>query len=291
MAKNKFIRVDFFKVHVAHGSTITNAYDGFSEMINGSIPTVFTNKGYTRELYKLAETTSSAIYGSFRKFRDDDLPLISSIGGDEEDLVLEDGQGIVEQNCFIFYPTINVLAMHFNTHANHFSRLAETLTSLWGSKVELSTMITSDEFRRINNPNSTLVAFNAKIPKPNNPDLLPDPDDFARDSLELLDRANGDYLDIKISVDRRFNGGMKRLVGLKNALATFKAYDPQKLFATIDEGGIISEIDLIAQRIKRVKRIEITGRHISRIALYKIIHDAYLDAEVDINEYLNIQID
>ena len=113
MAKIKQIRVDFFKVHVAHGGRITNAYDGFLEMINGAISTVFTNKGYTRELYKLSETTSGGIYGSFRKFRDDDLPRISAIGGDEEDLVLQDGQGIVEQNCFIFYPNSNVLAMHF----------------------------------------------------------------------------------------------------------------------------------------------------------------------------------
>ncbi|WP_165383033.1 DUF6731 family protein, partial [Acinetobacter sp. WCHAc060033] len=229
--------------------------------------------------------------GSFRKFRDDDLPRISAIGGDEEDLVLQDGQGIVEQNCFIFYPNSNVLAMHFNVHANHYSRLAETLTSLWGSKVELSTMINSDQFRRLNNPNSTLVAFSAKIPKPNNPDLLPEADDFAKDSLELLDRMDGDYLDIKIAVDRRFNGGIKRLQGAKNALRTFRQYDPQKLFAIIDEGGVISPIDLIAERIKRTRKIETSGRHIPRVSLYKLIHDAYLDAEVDINEYLNIHTD
>lgn len=290
MARTKFIRVDFFQVHVAHGAPITNAYDGFLEMMNGAIPVVIKNKGFTRELYKIIETADGKICGSFRKFRDDDLPLISSIGGDEEDLHLEDGQGIVEQNAFIYYPNSSVLAMTFNVHANHYSRLAETLTELWGTRVELSTMITSDQFRRLNNPNSSLVAFEAKIPKPNNPELMPDSDDFATDSLELLNRADGDYMSIKIAVDRRFNGGVKRLTGaVKNALTTFKQYDPQKLFATIDEGGIISPIDLIAERIKRTKKIQVDGRHISRVALYKVIQDAYEDVEADIHEYLNIQ--
>ncbi|MDH2488075.1 DUF6731 family protein [Acinetobacter baumannii] len=289
MAKYKFIRVDFFKVHIAHGGKISNAYDGFLEIKNGGLPSVFKNNGFNRELYKIIETDDGRICGSFRKFREDDLPQISSIGGDEIDLTLNDGEGIVEQNCFIYYPKVNVLAMHFNTHANHYSRLAETLSSLWGGKVELSTMISADQFKRLNNPNSTLVAFEAKIPKPANPKLLPEPDDFARDSLELLDRADGDYMDIRIAVDRRFNGGMKRLKGLKNSLATFKEYDPQRLFATIDEGGIISSIDLIAERIKRTKKIETAGRHISRIALYNLINEAYFDAEADINEYLNIQ--
>lgn len=290
MAKYKFIRVDFFQVHIAHGATITNAYDGFLEIKNGGIPSVFKHSGYNRELYKIIETEDGRICGSFRKFREDDLPQISSIGGDEIDLTLKDGEGIVEQNCFIFYPKLNVLAMHFNTHANHYSRLAETLTSLWGTKVELSTMISADQFRRLNNPNSTLVAFEAKIPKPQSPDLLPDADDFAIDSLALLNRSDGDYMSIKIAVDRRFDGGCKRLAStVKNALTTFKQYDPQKLFATIDEGGIISPIDLIAERIKRNQKFESTGRHISRAALYKLINEAYFDAEADINEYLNIQ--
>ena len=179
--------------------------------------------------------------------------------------------------------------MHFNSHANHYSRLAETLSSLWGTKVELSTMISADQFRRLNNPNTSLVAFEAKIPKPSNPNLLPNTDDFTRDSLALLNCADGDYMSIKIAVDRRFEGGGKRLAStVIKALTTFRQYDPQKLFATIDEGGVISPIDLIAERIKRNKSIESTGRHISREALYKIINDAYLDAEADINEYLNI---
>lgn len=290
MANYKFIRVDFFQVHVAHGANISNAYDGFLEIKNEGVASVFRNNGYNREIYKITETEDGRICGSFRKFREDDLPQISSIGGDEIDLTLNDGEGIVEQNCFIYYPRINVLAMHFNSHANHYSRLAETLTSLWGTKVELSTMISADQFRRLNNPNSTLVAFEAKIPKPENRALLPDAEDFATDSLELLNRSDGDYMSIKIAVDRRFNGGAKRLAGtVKNALTTFKEYDPQKLFATIDEGGVISPIDLIAERIKRHKRFESTGRHISREALYRLINEAYFDAEADINEYLDIQ--
>lgn len=289
MANNKQIRVDFFQVHVAHGSTITNAYDGFLEIMNGGVASVFKNNGYNREFYKITVTEDRRICGSFRKFREDDLPQISSIGGDEIDLALKDGEGIVEQNCFIFYPKVNILAMHFNTHANHYSRLAETLSSLWGTKVELSTMISADQFRRLNNPNSSLVAFEAKIPKPKNPSLLPDADDFARDSLALLSCADGDYMSIKIAVDRRFDGGAKRLKStVKNALTTFRQYDPQKLFATIDEGGVICPIDLIAERIKRNKSFESKSRHISRIALYKLINEAYLDAEADINEYLNI---
>ncbi len=98
--------------------------------------------------------------------------------------------------------------------------------------------------------------------------------------------SDADNLTFKIGIDQRYAGMNRRLINsLKNSIRTLSQYDPQKLTAKIDENGIISPIDLIADRIKSVQPVEATGRYIPRDTLYNAIEQAYAEVENDINAY------
>lgn len=284
-ATTKNIRVDFFQINLVPTDIIATPLAGFQALLDQTVINHHDNGGYKREFYDLKKRKVGGCFGSLRKFRNDDLPKISSLGGSELELPLIDGQGLVEHNCFAFFPKYNVVAIHYNAHANHHSRFVDTLIGLWGTKVELTPLIAADTFKRLNKTGTTLVEIEAKIPKPQNPALLPDPDNFSQDALDLLNKSGADSLSFKLGIDRRLKG-MGRLTNeLKNTMRTLSQYDPSKLTALIDEGGIISPIDLIADRIKSTQPVSASGRYIARETLYNAIEIAYAELESDIDAY------
>ncbi|WP_372403353.1 hypothetical protein ACDW34_13005 [Acinetobacter piscicola] len=136
---------------------------------------------------------------------------------------------------------------------------------------------------------TTLVALEAKIPAPKSSDLLPDSDNFTQDALRLIGKSEADFLTINLSIDRRHNGGLKRLAqGIKNSIKDINQLEPQKLTAMIDEGGIVSPIDLIADRIKKTRQIETHGRYIDRAILYETIQNAFNDTSEEIENYFKL---
>lgn len=191
---SKNIRVDFFQITLVPTDTIATPYAGFKALLNKTVANHHDCGGYKREFYDLKQRTVGGCFGSLRKFRNDDLPKISTLGGLELDLPLIDGQGLVEHNCFAFFPKHSVVAIHYNAHANHHSRFTDTLIGLWGTKVELTPLIAADTFKRLNKTGTTLVEIEAKIPKPQNPNLLPNPDNFSQDALSLLNKSGADSL-------------------------------------------------------------------------------------------------
>ncbi len=78
------------------------------------------------------------ICGALRKFRNEDLPKISSLGGAELDLPLADGQGF--RNTIVLFIIQNIVYLHctFNSHANHVSRVRGNTTRIMGCECELT---------------------------------------------------------------------------------------------------------------------------------------------------------
>lgn len=281
----KNIRIDFFQLVVNQSDEVKTVKEGLDRIIGKTLNNNINDQGFLREIYKL-ENNNHKYQGCFRKFRADDLPRVSTLGGDEIDLTLEDGQGLVEQNGFIFYPKFSVLAYHYNQHANHVNRFTDVLGSLFNAKIEAIPLISSDTFKRLMRTGTTLVALEAKIPAPSATNLMPTKDDFTQDALRLLGKSGADFLTINLNVDRRHNGGMKRIANsVKNSLKEINSLDPKKLTAMIDEGGIVSPIDLIADRVKKIKQIDLNGRYIDRKILYETIQSAYDDVDEEINNY------
>lgn len=279
------IRVDFFQVSVTPNETIQSPVDGFRMMMNGACSLQHQNGGFLRELYKLSLRNQQNFCGDFRKFRKDQLPRVGSPGGNADEIPLTDEQGIIEHNCFVFYPTYNVIAIHYNSHANHFGRFAETLSALWGVRVEITPLISADTLRRLQRYGTNLVEIEAKIPRPTNRDLLPSDDNYTQEALSILNRSGGDYMTIKLAIDRRRSGAGYLANEIKNTVAGLRAYDPEILRAKIDEGGIVSPIDLIADRVKVVRRIESSARYVSSETIFQEVDNAYQIAEADINAY------
>lgn len=287
MAK-KNIRIDFYQLVLNRENEIKKIKDGFDGILDGTITNNCKDNDFVREIYKL-EKKNNEYYGCLRKFRNDDLPRVSTLGGDEIDLELEDGQGLVEQNGFIFFPKYSVLAYHYNQHANHISRFTDVLSKLFNASIEALPLISNDTFKRLMKTGTTLVALEAKIPAPKSSELLPDCDNFTQDALRLIGKSDADFLTINLSIDRRHNGGMKRLTNsIKNSIKDINQLDPKKLTAMIDEGGIVSPIDLIADRIKKIRQIETHGRYIDRAILYETIQNAFNDVSEEIENYFKL---
>lgn len=284
----KNIRIDFYQLVLNQENDIKSIKDGFEAIISKTIGNSSKGNDFLREIHKL-EKQNDNYYGCIRKFRNDDLPRVGALGGEEIDLELEDGQGLIEQNGFIFYPQYSVLAYHYNQHANHITRFTDVLSKLFNAKIEAIPLIASDTFKRLMKTGTTLVALEAKIPAPKSSELLPDCDNFTQDALRLIGKSDADFLTINLSIDRRHNGGMKRLTNrLKNSIKDINQLDPQKLTAMIDEGGIVSPIDLIADRIKKTRQIETHGRYIDRAILYETIQNAFNDVSEEIENYFKL---
>lgn len=106
--------------------------------------------------------------------------------------------------------------------------------------------------------------------------------------MDLLNLSDADNLTFKVGIDQRYAGMNRRLANwLKNSVRTISQYDPQKLTAKIDENGVVSPIDLLADRIKSIQKVEATGRYISRDALYQAIEQAYTEVESEIDAYFS----
>lgn len=251
----KNIRIDFYQLVLNRENEVKSIKEGFDGIIEKAISNNSKDNDFLREIYQL-EKKDYNYYGCLRKFRNDDLPRVSILGGDEIDLELDEGQGLVEQNGFIFYPRYSVLAYHYNQHANHISRFTDVLSKLFNANVEAIPLIASEVFKRLMKTGTTLVALEAKIPAPTSSELLPKNDNFTQDALRLLGKSGADFLTLSLNIDRRHNGGIKRLTNtLKNSIKEINTLDPKKLTAMIDEGGIVSPIDLIADRIKKIKKL------------------------------------
>lgn len=286
--QDKKYTIDFFQLSLQPTSSIPSVEKGFELIAGAKKSSPLSIGGYTREIWKpLARKhrDGPCFAGQFRKFRTDDLPEIGSTGEDASEIELEDDEGLVERNFFVFYPKHQVLGWCRNSHGNTPNQFARFLSSLWSTKVEAGPLLQPDAAKRLMRRGVELKKIKLVIPRPANPDMY-DSNEFNRELMALMSDAHADSIHLEMGIDARRADTAGTLTSrLKTALKQAASLGASSARAVVYDDGIEHPIDLIADRIFSVQEIETNAKYPPAGTMYTAIDSALHECKGQLNEY------
>lgn len=287
----KDFHVDFFQL-VFNGKSgeIESSYAGFIAVKEGRINSIDRDGDYSRDLWNLeAKVSAKSIRGELRKFRTSDLPEIGSIGEKAEQLELEDGQGIIERNFFVYYEKHQILAWHRNGHGSTAAQFARTLSRLFNSSVQALPVVKKDAIERLLRGDIELKKIEVSLPKPTNPELY-DSNDFCKTTLNMMSESCADSMMLSLNIDTRKPGSEGKLSSkMKRAIAEFVDLGATKARAYAD--GIIEPIDLITDRVSSTQEVETNVRYPTSATMFAMLDKARNECSEDIEAYFGVTDD
>lgn len=274
MAK-KDINFDFYQIVV--GTNEKDFLDDFfTKVKSGETDSFVEVRGFTRELYRLEKNQKGNWIGQFRKYRIDQLPAYARYGEDETEIQLEDDQGIIERNCFMLFPTQNILVWQHDAHANHPERFADFLTIMSSIKVEAAPILTKSALTRLMSSQTEALKFHISVARPTAPSMY-DANKFTEDLFSLMNNAGADLFNLTGGVDLRskdsgyLNGNILKR-GLKTLVASGAAKGAKVL---VIEEGKREWLDLITDRVKATRQVETDKKSIPFLTMIDMIQSVY----------------
>lgn len=282
-------KIEFFQLNfMPNGNfeSLPSIFAAISDADNNECPSSQSQGGYTREIWGLrTDRFPSTVCGQFRKFRTTDIPEIGSVGELAHEIELEDNQGIIERNFFVFYEENNLIAWHKNSHSSSINQFAKFLSTVSGSRIRALPVIQGDAIERLMSGDVTLKKIELSIPRPTNPDLYPD-DDFGTNIIEMMNSTNTDSLKLSMGVDLRRADTEGQLVNrLKRTIRAFSAFGATTAKALVIEDGIEYPIDLIADRVISIQRVETDAHFPPSLTMYGIIDTAKAECQEELDAY------
>ena len=264
---------------------VPDVVTGFQLLEQGNVETSAEISQYTREVWRpRARGRPVTRVGQFRKFRMDDWPEVGNVGEPGHELELENA-GLIEKNFFVFYPDLQVLGWHSNAHANSVNQFSRFVSTVWGTRVSAAPVLQPEAVRRLLRGNIDLKRLTVSIPRPRDPDMFPD-DDFGKATLDLLNAADGDSLNLTISIDSRRADAKPHLARrMKRALAEFAEFGATTAKAVVFDDGVEHPIDLLADRVSVSQEAEHDGRYAPEETMYQLIDAARREANGALREY------
>lgn len=290
VATKKF-HVDFFQlVFDGINGEIQSPYAGFVAVKDGVINSIDKNGDYSRELWNLEKKIPArSIRGELRKFRTSDLPEIGSMGQKAEQLELEDGQGIIERNFFVYYEKHHILAWHRNGHGSTARQFAKTLSKLFNASVQALPVVKTDAIERLLRGEIELKRIEVSLPKPTNPELY-DSNDFCKTTLNMMSESYADSMMLSLNIDSRKPGSEGRLSSkMKRVIAEFVDLGATKARAHAD--GVMEPIDLITDRVSSTQEVETNVRYPTSASMFAMLDRARDECSEDIEAYFGVTDD
>lgn len=279
---SKRFRFDFYQLTVTPDASISEVGDGFSGSLSGAFQSNCHHHGYIRELHDLT-ATPSVWHGQFRKYRDADLPQIGKIGGAPSNIPLQDDEGLIEVNAFMYFKKFNILIWSVNGHGSHPDKFASCLSDLWGVKVHVSPLIEPDCMKRLMRNSVEIKKIIVTVPRPSNPDLFEE-NNVSETMMNLMKNTNSDHFKLELGVNLRSKDAGSLRGDIKLAVKEFIAAGATKAEVVIDEHGCNEPIDLIAQRISSTRQLATSSRYLPAATMYTMLKDVYDEKQGVIDE-------
>lgn len=284
MAK-KDINFDFYQVVICSNQN-TTLVDCFENLKSGTTNSFIEVRGFTRELYRLDKSPKNYWFGQFRKYRVDQLPAFARFGEDETEIKLDDGQGMIERNCFIFFPDRNVLIWQHDAHANHPERFADFLSTISGDKIEVAPVLTKSALLRLMNSQTEALKFDISVARPTAPSMYNE-NKFTENLFSLMENSGADLFNLMGGVDLRSkDGGF--LTGLvKRGLATLVSSGAAKKAKVLVLDECKREwLDLITDRVKTSRQVEADKKSIPFVTMIDMLESVYDEKREVLDEIL-----
>ncbi|MDM1272636.1 DUF6731 family protein [Acinetobacter indicus] len=285
MAK-KQISFDFYQLVISSINN-TSLTEFFECVKNGLTDSFVEVKGYTRELYRLDKNKKGFWVGQFRKYRVDQLPAFARFGEDETEIKLDEDQGIIERNCFIFYPDRNVLVWQHDAHANYPERFADFLSTISGGKVEAVPILTKSALLRLMNNKTEALKFHISVARPTAPSMYNE-NKFTANLFSLMNNSGADLFNLTGGIDLRSkDAGFLNSGILKHGLETLVTSGAARTAKVLVlEEGKRELLDLITDRIKASRQVESDKKSIPFITMIDMLESAYDEKREVLDEIL-----
>ena len=206
------------------------------------------------ELRELAvSNTGSVIQGVLALVRDD-APHIRQADGRERPIVLQEQEGVLEKNYFLYFVDQQLLVWQVNGRASHISRFERYLTELSGLNIKFLDILQEGAFKRIKD--GMIKSLRFRVAKRKNAEAV-SPDDWESDAFEMMSSAEATIIDIKVSTRRRSKG---LLGGLSTTVHRMLNRDDVSALQ-VQLNGEKEPIDLLADCITDRIQVEMHGHY------------------------------
>ncbi|MGK2697582.1 DUF6731 family protein [Serratia surfactantfaciens] len=283
----KNYKVEFFQLSLTPNREI-DSFETLFELLENDddTQTALNHGGYTREIWGLRNKRNPrAIYGQFRKFRTTDIPEIGKVGGQSQEIELDDNEGLIERNFFAYYVENDIVAWHKNSHSSSINQFAGFLSAIADCKISAAPILQADAIGRLMSGDVTLKKIEFTLPRPTNPDLYP-ADNYGRGMIDLMNGVDADSLKVTMGVDlRRADTEGKMSNRLKDTLRALVQSGATTARAYVFDEGIEHPIDLIADRVFSIQQIETDAHFPPAITMYNLLDTAKAECQEGIDDY------
>ncbi|SFF36657.1 hypothetical protein SAMN05216563_1299 [Phytobacter palmae] len=279
-------KIEFFQLNMVPNQNVSSIRELFEALHDEEYETSLVITGFPREVWGLVfDRYPASVCGQFRKFRNTDIPEVGSIGEDGEEIELDDDEGLIEKNFFVYYEENNLLAWHKNSHSSSINQFVNFLSTTAGIRVTAGPILQSDAIARLMSNDVQLKKIEITLPRPTNPQLYPR-DDFGTSIIGLLSDSDADSLKISMGVDLRRADTEGRLSGrLKRTLRNLVQSGATTARAYVFEDGLEHPIDLIADRIFSWQSVETNAYFPPNFTMYGIIDTAKAECQEELDGY------
>lgn len=241
-------------------------------------------------LYEIRDLVShnngASFHGVFAKFRKDDLPHAGAPGGEEREIDLDDDEGLLEKNHFLYFRAHELLVYQRNGHGSTTNRMGMYLSGLFNETVIFNPVLQSEPMRRLLRGEAQPRTLDLSFAKPTNPDAFPR-DDWNANLISVLTRAGGARMSIHISAGKSKDPQVRYLGRqIKRAITQLiNNTEVTKARFVVEEDGVQHPIDLIADRLLSQQAVRMNGHYPIPDEMYRALRRARDEHRAALHEY------
>lgn len=299
MADTKTYQVSFYTSNIIDGTDSPPALnDALSVLSEDDLPFEVENPvdGLVYQLRELTQMTDSRYQGVIAKFRYSDLPNIGDRSTkDERPIDLDEQEGLIEKNFFLFDPSLNLITYQINGNGCNISRVAEVFDALVTGKLErlasvnMTPVLRPDAIERIVNGSMKARKFEIGFSRPTNVSAFSGTDSFSNEIMQLLSGLDGASMNLTISANLPGKSSARNFLSdvVKSGVAHF-SQQAQVRVSKIWFDDASDPIDLIEDRIKgTTKAVPINGRYPNQVAIFSALNQVWLNYKDEILQVLS----
>ncbi|KHS67328.1 hypothetical protein RC77_13985 [Pectobacterium brasiliense] len=287
MSDVKTYRIEFYQLSFKPSARLASLDAAFQSAIDKTSPSSSDREGCTREIWALKKRDDGTYAGEVRKFRNSDIPDKGAPGKHSSPIPLEEDEGIIERNFFVYYSQHNIIGWHRNHLAGGMSRFTAFLSTIFSTSVKAAPLLGKEAIAMLMKGDVNMKKLTLTLPRPRNPELYPDTD-FSQKTLQLLGAAGADTMQVVMGINTRRGDSDGRLKqGIKFAMQELVDLGARKAVIEVFEAdGVVHPIDLIADRIVSKQSIPTDARFPPAGTMYRLIDTAYDENRESINAYI-----
>lgn len=287
MASRKF-KVGFFVGSVGAGGRDGRVSQVLLDLSQLPQCPVITSGDVLYQIRELVPFNNGASFrGVFAKIRTSDIPHIGSTDGEEREIDLEDDEGVLEKNHFLYYRQQELLVYQSNGNGSTVEAFGRYFSDIVNHTTVFNAILKADAMRRMMRADLEPRTIELSVARPTNPDLYPN-DDWSSELFGLMAGVDGFKAHIKISAEGTGRARGRLMERAKRAAAALVNSGNANI-ARIKMAGVEQPIDLIADRVIAQVSVEMNGRYPVPDEMFRALGEAKDQSVADLDAFFGGQ--